>query len=78
MIVEGRENEQEDLSFTCPKCGTTEYEIGEMRTTGGILSKIFDVQANRFTTVTCEQCRYTELYRAEQSMLGDIFDFFTQ
>lgn len=79
MIVEvGPREEQEDLSFTCPKCGTTEYEIGEMRTTGGILSKIFDVQANRFTTVTCEQCRYTELYRAEQSMLGDIFDFFTQ
>ena len=70
--------EPPDLSFTCPKCGATAYEVGEMRTTGGILSKIFDVQANRFTTVTCEQCRYTELYRADQSMLGDIFDFFTQ
>lgn len=68
----------EGLSFTCPKCGGTEYEVDEMRTTGGILSKIFDVQRNRFTTVTCEKCRYTELYRAEQSMLGDIFDFFTQ
>lgn len=68
----------EGLSFTCPKCGTTTCEVDEMRTTGGILSKLFDVQRNRFTIVTCEQCRYTEMYKAEQSMLGDIFDFFTQ
>lgn len=68
----------EGLSFTCPKCGTTSYEVDEMRATGGILSKLFDVQRNRFTIVTCEQCRYTEMYKAEQSMLGNIFDFFTQ
>lgn len=66
------------LSFRCPKCESTDYEVDEMRATGGILSKIFDVQRNRFTLVTCEQCRYTELYKADQSMLGNIFDFFTQ
>lgn len=67
----------EGLSFTCPKCGSTAHEVDEMRATGGIFSKIFDVQRNRFTVVTCEQCRYSELYKAEQSVLGDLFDFFT-
>lgn len=67
-----------DLSFECPKCGHTDYEIGELRGAGGILSKIFDVQRARFSTVTCTRCQYTEMYRADSSLLGDVFDFFTQ
>ena len=65
------------LNFSCTKCGTTTYEIGEFRATGGFLTKIFDVQSKKFTTVTCTQCRYTEVYKADSSMLGNIFDFFT-
>ncbi|GAG92988.1 unnamed protein product, partial [marine sediment metagenome] len=44
---------------------------------GGFLSKIFDVQSKRFTTVICTRCQYTEIYRAASSMLGNIFDLFT-
>ncbi len=66
------------LPFTCSKCGNSEYETGEIRTTGGILSKIFDIQTRRFSTVTCLRCRYTEIFQAESSKLGHIFDFFTQ
>lgn len=66
------------LNYTCPKCGNTAYDVGEFRATGGFLTKVFDVQSKRFTTVSCTRCRYTELYRAESSMLGDIFDFFTR
>lgn len=39
--------------------------------------KLFDVQNKRFTTVICTQCRYTEIYQADSSTLGNIFDFFT-
>ncbi len=67
----------EGLNYTCPKCGSTAYEVGEFRATGGFFTKVFDVQSKRFTTVSCTRCRYTELYRAESSMLGNIFDFFT-
>lgn len=52
--------------------------VGELRGAGGILSKIFDVQRARFSTVTCTRCQYTEMYRADSSLLGDVFDFFTQ
>ncbi|MBU4484947.1 zinc ribbon domain-containing protein [bacterium] len=65
------------INFTCSKCKNTQYETGEIRTTGGFLSKIFDVQNKRFTTVICSRCRYTELYQADSSLLGNIFDFFT-
>jgi predicted nucleic-acid-binding Zn-ribbon protein len=65
------------LDYTCPKCGNSDYEVGEFRATGGFLTKIFDIQSRRFTTVSCMRCRYTEMYKADSSMLGNIFDFFT-
>jgi predicted nucleic-acid-binding Zn-ribbon protein len=65
------------LAYTCPKCRNTGYETGEFRATGGFLTKLFNIQSRRFATVTCSRCRYTEIYQADSSMLGNIFDFFT-
>ncbi len=65
------------IRYTCPKCSGTEFETGEIRAAGGFWSKIFDVQSRRFSTVTCTRCRYTEIYKADTSMLGNIFDLFT-
>lgn len=67
----------EGLKYTCPKCTNTQYEVSEFRATGGFLMKVLDIQSKRFTTVTCSRCRYTEIYKADSSMLGNIFDFFT-
>ena len=67
----------EKLNFTCPKCSGSEYEVGQFRATGGFLTKIFDIQSQRFSTVTCARCKYTEIYKADTSMLGNIFDLFT-
>jgi len=64
------------INFTCPKCGNIGYEIDEIRTTGGI-SRFFDVQNKKFTAVTCNKCKYTEFYKAESGLLGNIFDLFT-
>ena len=65
------------LKFTCPKCANKTYEIGQMRATGGILSKIFDVQTEKYTSVTCGRCKYTEFYKAPTRALSNLFDFFT-
>jgi predicted nucleic-acid-binding Zn-ribbon protein len=65
------------FNFRCPKCANTTAETGELRAAGGFLSKVFDVQHRKFTTVTCSRCRYTEMYKADSSMLGNIFDLFT-
>lgn len=66
-----------NLNYTCPKCDHRSCDVAEMRATGGFWSKVFDVQNRRFTTVTCEQCTYTEMYRSPSSALGSVFDFFT-
>ncbi len=65
------------LNYTCPKCQNSDYEVSEFRATGGFWSKVFDVQSKRFTTVTCQRCKYTEIYKADSSTLGNIFDLFT-
>jgi len=64
------------LSYRCPKCSNVNYEIGEIRAAGSFWAKIFNIQSQRFTTVTCSQCKYTEMFKAESSTLGNIFDFF--
>jgi predicted nucleic-acid-binding Zn-ribbon protein len=65
------------LSYRCPKCSNQQYEIGEFRAPGGFWSKIFNLHQKRFSTITCSRCRYTEIFQADASMLGNIFDFFT-
>jgi predicted nucleic-acid-binding Zn-ribbon protein len=65
-------------NYRCPKCDNLDCETAVFRATGGFLAKIFDVQSTKFTTVTCQRCRYTELYKADTSMLGNIFDLFTR
>ena len=72
------ENRPTTGSYECPKCGHSDHEVGELRGTGGLLGQIFDVQHQRFTTVTCCGCGYTELYRGDASTLEDVLDFFTQ
>lgn len=68
---------EQRLNYKCPKCANNTCEIGEMRVAGGFWSKIFDVQASKYSAVICGRCRYTEFFRADSSKLGSIFDFFT-
>ena len=67
----------EIMNYRCPKCSQTVCAVGEMRAAGGFWSKIFDVQGAKFSSVTCENCKYTEFYKADTSTLGNIFDLFT-
>ena len=67
----------EHKNWKCPKCGNPSFETDEIRTTGGFFTKLFNIQNKRFTTVTCKQCQYTEIYRTDSSTLGNILDFFT-
>lgn len=66
-----------NTKWTCVKCGNLDFKVGEMRVAGGFWSKVFDVQASRYSAVTCEKCTYTEFYRTKSSALGSVFDFLT-
>jgi predicted nucleic-acid-binding Zn-ribbon protein len=59
----------------CPKCGHDEVTVDKISTTGGGLSKMFDIQNRGFETVTCTHCGFTELYASDAgaSNLADVF-----
>jgi len=67
----------EKTKYVCPKCGNKQYEAGEIRTTSSFLTKLFNIQNKKFTTLTCTRCRYTELFAADSNQMGNILDFFT-
>ncbi|MDD2649447.1 MAG: zinc ribbon domain-containing protein [Eubacteriales bacterium] len=63
------------IQYVCPKCGCNSFEQGQIQTTGGNFSKIFNVQNNKFITVSCSKCGYTELFRSQTSTGMNILDF---
>ena len=65
----------ENRQYVCPKCGNTHYVSDQFQATGGNFAKIFDIQNKKFTTISCTQCGYTELYRTVNSAGMDILDF---
>jgi predicted nucleic-acid-binding Zn-ribbon protein len=64
-------------NWACPKCQNVSFDVGEMRVAGGFWSKIFDIQASRYSAVVCDRCSYTEFYKTKSSTLGSVFDFMT-
>jgi len=67
----------EKRAYVCPKCDNKQYEIDQIRTTGGFLAKIFDVQNKKFSVISCTHCGYSELYKRSTSTFGNVVDFFT-
>jgi len=65
------------MKYSCPKCGNQIADIGEIRTTSSFLTKIFDIQNRRFTSVTCTKCRYTDFYNIPPKRIGEFLDFVT-
>ncbi len=66
---------QQRQTYACLKCNNNSYVTDEFRATGGGFSRFFDVQNKKFTTVSCSQCGYTEIYRGDTSKWGNVADF---
>ncbi|RLQ95407.1 zinc ribbon domain-containing protein [Falsibacillus albus] len=60
----------------CIKCGSKDAGQKEIATTGTGLSKMFDVQNNRFLVVYCKKCGYCEFYNKDSSTASNILDLF--
>lgn len=65
----------EPIQYVCPKCGNESYTQDQLQATGGGLAKLMDVQNKRFITISCNQCGFTELYRAQTSTGMNVLDF---
>ena len=66
----------EHNNWQCPKCQNKEFEADQFAATGGGLTKFFNLQTKKFTTVTCTGCMYTEIYKTDSSTLSNVLDFF--
>lgn len=65
----------EKKQYICAKCGCQSYTSDQFQATGGNFAKIFDVQNKKFITISCNQCGYTELYRADTTAGWNVLDF---
>ena len=63
------------LKYACPKCGNKEYEIGEMWTFSSLWTKILELHTRRFTYLTCQNCKYTEIYKVQKKKIGEVINF---
>jgi len=70
-----QKSNQQKIIFKCPKCSNTNYELGQIRATGGLASKFFNIQNKKFISVTCTNCQYTEFYRRTTKGIENVFDF---
>ncbi len=60
----------------CVKCGSQDAGEKDVSMTGSGLSKMLDVQSNKFTVVYCKKCGYSEFYNKQASMGSNILDLF--
>ncbi|WP_046173615.1 zinc ribbon domain-containing protein [Domibacillus indicus] len=61
---------------SCIKCGSKEAGTKEVAMTGTGLSKMLDVQHNKFIVVYCKSCGYSEFYNKDSSRGANILDLF--
>lgn len=64
----------EHRNWKCVKCSSTTFETDTIAATGTGFSKLFDIQNRHLTLVTCEKCKYTEIYKVDPSDLSNILD----
>ena len=60
----------------CIKCGSRDASTKEVAMTGTGLSKMFDIQNNKFLVVYCNRCGYSEFYNKNSSTASNVLDFF--
>jgi predicted nucleic-acid-binding Zn-ribbon protein len=63
------------IRYKCPKCGNSQYEIGEIWAAGTILVKILGFENKRFTHISCSMCHFTELYKIPKKRIGEVLNF---
>ena len=48
--------------FVCAKCRSEGAHVKRFAATGTGLSRLFDIQHNKFVAASCTNCGYTELF----------------
>ena len=72
------ENEIEQR-FVCAKCRSTGAQVKSLAMSGTGLSRLFDIQHNRYVFASCKNCGYSEVYNLDilagrKDNVGNILD----
>ncbi|MDD4923747.1 MAG: zinc ribbon domain-containing protein [Dehalococcoidales bacterium] len=51
--------------FVCAKCRSTGAEVKSLAMSGTGLSKLLDIQHNRYVFASCNNCGFTEVYNLD-------------
>jgi len=52
--------------YSCSKCGHGAHTAGEIRVAGSFLTQAFNMQKEKYATITCNTCQYTEFYKIKK------------
>ncbi len=50
-------------NYKCFKCGHPKHEEHQLRASGGGFSALFDIQTEKYRVITCQRCKYSEMYQ---------------
>ncbi len=64
-----------EQQYSCSKCGNHSFDQEEVQSPSEQLPKFINVQNKKFIAISCSQCGYTELYRAQTNTGMNILDF---
>ncbi|MDO3384913.1 zinc ribbon domain-containing protein [Gilvimarinus sp. SDUM040013] len=68
-------DKQMGQSYSCPKCGCEGYEPGYLHAAGSGLHAVIDVETERYITVSCMDCGYTDIYKRKVGEGQKLLDF---
>ena len=65
--------------FVCAKCRSSGAKVKSLAMTGTEISKLLDIQHNRYTFASCNSCGYSEAYdldilKGSKDKVGNILD----
>jgi len=68
-----------ETRFVCAKCHSTGAMVKSLAMTGAGISRLFDIQHNRYVFASCRRCGYTEVYDLDtlsgsKDTVGNILD----
>ena len=54
-------------TFSCPECGGNSAETGAIRTTGDGITRMLNMQNQRFTYINCTACGFCKFFKGKPS-----------
>ena len=63
-------------TFSCSECGGNSAETGAIRTTGDGITRMMNLQNQRFTYINCTACGFCKFFKGKPSgKLGNLLVF---